>query len=381
MSLLSPLENFLNIPSDTVRSEIQQDFNESEFRHNTDYSTQKAQENYAFQARNGMAMQVQGAKNAGVSPLAALGQSASFTPTAAAAKGVDMSAKTTGGDSLSDLSVLGASIKNLLAQANKSEAEATKVEIENKRLEDEDATIQANLQRYFASLEEKYKNEPEKLEALKTLGSSDMSASYGSLQGMREFSKLSAELPQNERDIAEAKFEKLLYKEMVNNEAFKDKANMPRLEFEKMAQDIFKTAQEVVNLRLQALNIAQDTSTKKSQEDLNYASIEKLAQEVIHLYHGDWAAMWKNSDYSAMFIRLAAESTKAAAAGAGFAVGGRVGAIGKGARRALHRPKTLDLPDVKKGYSSNGRKALNESQAKNWAAKRQKALNSPLNPF
>lgn len=372
MGLLSPVENFLNIPADTLRGEQQQEFNESEFRHNSDYSTKLARQNYAYQVGNYSALAVRGAKASGLSPLAAVGApSGSMTPTAAAAKGVNMSHSPSGGDSLSELAGLQASIRSLNAKANKDEAEAGTAERNNQRMDDADATAQANLQRMFADLEKKYKDNPEKLEAIKTLGSSDMSASVGTLEAMRNFSNLSAEMPSNLRRISEENFTKALYDEMMRNEAFKDKAKMSKLEFEHMAQEIYKQAQEIVNLRLQALNIAQDTSTKESQQDLNYATIEKLSQEVINLYHGDWASMWKNKDYSSMFIRLAAESTKTAAAGAGYAVGSRVvpGGRANGAKLlndGLNKAKKQT--DVfKKGISSNGSKALSPQAAHQWS--------------
>lgn len=303
-----------------------------------------------FENTHTLSQQVAGARAAGLSPLAALSGKVNFAPAGSASSASSSSPK--GGSEtiagiMQGVSTL-LSQRLVKAQADNLFSQTVGQDIKNQHELDKDAAIQANLRRMFAKLEDRYKDNPKMLEGLKELGSSDMSASFGSLQGMREFVKLNGEMSQNAKDMAQNKFEKLLYREMTKNEAFKDKAQMPRLEFERMAQEIYKAAQEIVNLRLQALNIAQDTSTKKSQESLNYETIEKLAQEITSIYHGDYAAMWKNDDYSAMFIKLAAEATQSAASAAGFAVAGRAAGLGRAGMsiRNKNRPPILNNPPL-----------------------------------
>lgn len=362
------LENYQNIGPDLIRAEMQQGMSDYSYGKRLTMSSKQNRKDYAFQLANALSYERLGAEKAGFSPLAALGQHGSFSPASGSAPSVDMSNRAVGGDDkLIQLMSLQKTLDNLDSNTRKNNADAQGQETKNMEEDDKNATASANYQRFLTSLQEKYKDDPQKLEQIKLLGDPQTVYSSGSLQAQRDFISLLGEMSDFDKKKAENEFTQLLNRQLIQDKRYKQISEKYDLDNQASKQHLYEVAQKIVNMRLEALKIAQDTSTSESQKRLNEASIDKIAAEIQNTlanadktYHSDYASMWHNKDFQSMIISLAAEATRAAAAAAGFGAASRVaGKIGT--------PKTDALKQrLDKAFEQSKR----DLSAKQWAANR-----------
>lgn len=364
----SALENYTNMGADLQRSEWQEEINERQYRRNLEESSNKNRSDFRFQLASGLNAARLGAENAGFSPLAALGQHQSFTPASGSiGSSVLPNAGIGGNDEILKAIGLKSQIENLESNTRKNNADAAGQETKNMEEEDKNATASANYQRLLTSLQEKYKDDPEKLEQIKLLGDPQRVYSSGSLQAQRDFVSLLGEMSEFDKKKAENEFTQLLNRQLIQDKRYKEISEKYNLDNQASKQHLYEVAQKIVNMRLEALKIAQDTSTSESQKRLNEASIDKIGAEIQNVlvnadktYHSDYAGMWRNKDFQLMIISLAAEATKAAAAAAGFGAASRVaGKVGT--------PKTDALKQRLDKAFEQSKRDLN---AKQWAANR-----------
>ena len=316
------IENYQNIGPDLVRAEMQQGMEDYSYGKRLNMSSKQNRRDFAFQLSNALSYQRLGAEKAGFSPLAALGQHQGFTPASASAPSIDMSNRAIGGDDkLISLMSLKSTLDNLDSNTRKNNADAQGQETKNMEEDDKNATASANYQRLLTSLQQKYKDDPEKLEQIKLLGDPQTVYSSGSLQAQRDFVSLLAEMSDFDRKKAENDFSQLLNKQLIQDKRYKEISEKYNLDNQSSKQHLYEIAQKIVNMRLEALKIAQDTSTSESQKRLNEASIDKIGAEIQNVlanadktYHSDYASMWRNKDFQSMVISLAAAALVASAA-------------------------------------------------------------------
>lgn len=372
----SALENYTNMGADLQRAEWQEKINERQYERNLEASSNQNRQDFRFQLASGLSAARIGAENAGFSPLAALGQHQSFTPASGSIGSSALpNAGIGGNDELLKAISLKTQLDNLNSNTRKNNADAENQEIKNMEEEDKNATASANYQRLLTSLQQKYKDDPEKLEQIKLLGDPQTVYSSGSLQAQREFVSLLCEMSDYDKKKAENEFTQLLNKQLISDKRYKEISEKYHLDNIQAKQHIFEVAQKIVNMRLEALKIAQDTSTSESQKRLNEASIDKIGAEIQNVlvnadktYHSDYASMWRNNDFQSMIVSLAAEATKAAAAAAGFAVASRV--VGPA---GAAKPLTAKLKQTLNKFQNKASKTMNPYE---WAKIRQEQLNA-----
>lgn len=148
----------------------------------------------------------------------------------------------------------------------------------------------------------------------------------------------------NEKDAGEAQaianeFVNEVYRNQKSNGAAKILATVPHRDLRRFAMDMVKMNAETANLNA-------GTNLTQSQIKEVAAHTYEMLTSADWQYHKDFAAMWKNEDFSTAAAALFSSAVNAAATGAGLYVGAKgLGAAGRFASGRM-------APTSKKGFDA-----------------------------
>lgn len=190
------------------------------------------------------------------------------------------------------------------AQSELLEQQARAQELQNNALEDENSTVDLNLRRWLnqnvdsEKLDEGTKNFYRNLLQLPAF-------SIGSLRGLDGYFNLS----KKQDDVIANHFEKdfltRVNQENIKNQVPQWLSKMPEKQYNEVMARI---GQMMANTLL----MSSETALNSDKADELRSQTAKNYQDLTGEYHKDFAAMWENKDYTALFVRLAAGALETA---------------------------------------------------------------------
>lgn len=190
------------------------------------------------------------------------------------------------------------------AQSELLEQQARSQELQNNAMEDENSTVDLNLRRWLNqnvdsdNLDEGTKSFYRNLLQLPAF-------SIGSLRGLDGYFNLS----KKQDDVIANHFEKdfltRVNQENIKNQVPQWLSKMPERQYNEVMARI---GQMMANTLL----MSSETALNSDKADELRSQTVKNYQELTGEYHKDFAAMWENKDYTALFVRLAAGALETA---------------------------------------------------------------------
>jgi hypothetical protein len=264
----------------------------------------KAYERQRQLARDNYSLAAQSMRDAGMSPTALNpNQSVPSVPSA------PMPTPLEGGK----LDLLGsagaaANLRLVDAQSDLLKAQADKEKIEVQHMESRDVVSDVTLRDYLQRVVDNKDGSYDKayVEYCKSvLENTPNGFDFGSVQGLADYFKMS----DSQSDNFWKKFDNSYKVEMIK--AYRQHnvpewmAKLPEKQFEELAE-------KIGNIQASTILLASESALNSDKSKHLQSEISKNLQEIQHLYHGDPAAMWDNSDYEALFIGLTAKVIPAA---------------------------------------------------------------------
>lgn len=190
-----------------------------------------------------------------------------------------------------------AQAKLATAEARKADAEAANIETDVERKGSEDATQDLQIRNFLSEAINSEDYTQESKEFFQSLLDNESSYDAGTAKAIRD----SVEL----RKVSRHEIVDKLQTELDKQTKELEKANqVPAYLAAIPVQQWSKTNYEILNLYVNTALLASETSLNsvkarelESQISLNLAELNKI-------YHGDFASMWQNGDYSAFFTSL-----------------------------------------------------------------------------
>lgn len=195
-----------------------------------------------------------------------------------------------------------AQIKNINAQTEKTE-------VETQNMQDENATVDVNLRRHFQNLLDDPNISKTDKDFYQSIIDHAPSYSSGSLKGLKDYFTLS----QQATDVMFNRFDKQ-YKQAVISANLRE--NVPDWMAKLPEQQFNELVQKIGNIQASTLLLASESALNSDKADKLKAEIQKDYAEMRHIYHEDWASLWENSDYWALFMGLAQKVLPMAVEGA-----------------------------------------------------------------
>lgn len=292
---------------------------------------------------------VQGYKQAGLSPaLAAMGNfSPAQTPSAVASPmgSVSTPSPATSAAELANMRLVNA------------QAEKTEVEAERMRHEDEGSNqvLKSTAERILNDSAHPLNDDDRAYWESVKKRAEDGDFNLGDVQSQHNLENLIQNHVKTFDEVAAKLYAEQLHKAYLAHQVPETMAKMPEAQFKQLALVMGKINAETLKLNSDVvLNVAKQREIE--------ANIQKLLAEAKSIYHGDIAAMWQASDYSALLSRLTYDTAQSLI---GFVGMGKV-AKGLGLGRAA-----LSSPTMRGSVLNNvdRQAALSKKQynARQWA--------------
>lgn len=320
LTTASVKESYLMGKQNDYNSALQKDADKRAF----DYG-QSAQRSAALN-------QIFGLQSAGLSP--ALASSAQFSAGPSISGSSNGVSIPSGGDSLGTLFGFLNQTKLANAQSKLLTAQADNINFDIGEKYGERLVLNQMAQDF---MEKEIKSGSEFSDAYRKILSDNTAVTGGSARALAYWQQFASNKDDAQaRSIANS-FVNEVYAQKKTNGAARILAELPHRELQKFAMDLTLNNASVANII--------------SQTDVNNAQLREIAAHTHQMltesdfkYHKDFAAMWKNGDYSAAAASLFASALESASGAAGFAVGARA-ANGKA-------PRANMAPTSKKAFTN-----------------------------